>query len=277
MPYDSLYLDWHKLNHELDCRISEFGLFVHTFNTLLPPEKYYAQHPEYYAMVKGRRVATQPCLSNPQVLEIVCDELSRRIAANPEAKYWSVSANDNYGYCTCPECAKIDAEEESPAGSVVRFANKVAARFPRQNDLDAGLPLLAQSSQNQTRPERQHHVLQHRVRPSHAYRRRSGQRRLPTRHGGLGRADRQHFRMGLLRQLQGVANADTGLRRDAVQHPIFRPKRRQDFLRAVLRPDGQRRLPPTARLKPSTALAIGRKSWIISAQSSASPTGYSGI
>lgn len=38
MPYDSLYLDWHKLNHELDCRISEFGLFVHTFNTLLPPE-----------------------------------------------------------------------------------------------------------------------------------------------------------------------------------------------------------------------------------------------
>ena len=130
MPYDSLYLDWHKLNHELDCRISEFGLFVHTFNTLLPPEKYYAQHPEYYAMVKGRRVATQPCLSNPQVLEIVCDELSRRIAANPEAKYWSVSANDNYGYCTCPECAKIDAEEESPAGSVVRFANKVAARFP---------------------------------------------------------------------------------------------------------------------------------------------------
>ncbi|WP_462377428.1 DUF4838 domain-containing protein, partial [Rikenella microfusus] len=102
MPYDSLYLDWHKLNHELDCRISEFGLFVHTFNTLLPPEKYYAQHPEYYAMVKGRRVATQPCLSNPQVLEIVCDELSRRIAANPEAKYWSVSANDNYGYCTCP-------------------------------------------------------------------------------------------------------------------------------------------------------------------------------
>ena len=132
MPYDSLYLDWHKLNHELDCRISEFGLFVHTFNTLLPPEKYYAQHPEYYAMVKGRRVATQPCLSNPQVLEIVCDELSRRIAANPEAKYWSVSANDNYGYCTCPECAKIDAEEESPAGSVVRFANKVAARFPNK-------------------------------------------------------------------------------------------------------------------------------------------------
>lgn len=53
MPYDSLYLDWHKLNHELDCRISEFGLFVHTFNTLLPPEKYYAQHPEYYAMVKA--------------------------------------------------------------------------------------------------------------------------------------------------------------------------------------------------------------------------------
>lgn len=71
-----------------------------------------------------------PACRTRRWLEIVCDELSRRIAANPEAKYWSVSANDNYGYCTCPECAKIDAEEESPAGSVVRFANKVAARFP---------------------------------------------------------------------------------------------------------------------------------------------------
>lgn len=79
---------------------------------------------------KAGRVATQPCLSNPQVAR---NRLRRTLAADrgePRSEILVGRANDNYGYCTCPECAKIDAEEESPAGSVVRFANKVAARFP---------------------------------------------------------------------------------------------------------------------------------------------------
>lgn len=174
MPYDSLYLDWHKLNHELDCRISEFGLFVHTFNTLLPPEKYYAQHPEYYAMVKGRRVATQPCLSNPQVAR---NRLRRTLAADrgePRSEILVGQRERQLRLLYLSRMCQNRCRRGEP-GRVGRPFRKQSGRtFPRQNDLDAGLPLLAQSSQNQTRPERQHHVLQHRVRPSHAYRRRSG-------------------------------------------------------------------------------------------------------
>lgn len=129
----------------------------------------------------------------------------------PKRNTGPVSANDNYGYCTCPECAKIDAEEESPAGSVVRFANKVAARFPDKTISTLGY--LYSRKAPKTKPAPNVNIMfcsiecdRHMPIADDP-----GQRRLPTRHGGLGRADRQHFRMGLLRQLQGVANADAGL------------------------------------------------------------------
>jgi hypothetical protein len=52
------------------------------------------------------------------------------MAANPDALYWSISAEDDMGYCTCDLCRKVDAEEGGPQGSLIRFVNRVAAQFP---------------------------------------------------------------------------------------------------------------------------------------------------
>ncbi len=81
-------------------------------------------------MRNGIRVPEQPCLSNPEVLKIVTAELKKRMKENPDAKIWSVSQNDNYSYCQCPECSKIDKREGSPSGSIINFVNKVAKEFP---------------------------------------------------------------------------------------------------------------------------------------------------
>ena len=105
-------------------------MWVHTFNSLVPPEVYYAEHPEYFAMVKGARIPTQLCLSNAQVLELTIQSLRRKIAANPDAKYWSVSQNDNRDYCTCDLCRATDEREGSPSGSIIQFVNQVADAFP---------------------------------------------------------------------------------------------------------------------------------------------------
>lgn len=128
-PTDTVTNDWLRLNQDPSGDRPDWGLWVHTFNTLLPPDLY-KEHPEYFALVKGRRGTTQPCLSNPVVLEIMCENLRKEIEKKPDAKYWSVSSNDNFQYCQCEHCAAIDAEEGSPAGSVVQFVNKVAERFP---------------------------------------------------------------------------------------------------------------------------------------------------
>ena len=128
--WDAEYTDWHKLDHAPDGERTDWGMWVHTFNELVPPQAYYSSHPEYFAMVKGKRLPTQLCLSNPGVLQITIQNLRKKIAMNPVAKYWSVSQNDNRDYCTCDACKGLDAHEGSPSGSIINFVNQVADQFP---------------------------------------------------------------------------------------------------------------------------------------------------
>lgn len=124
--HDSTYTTWHKLN-----TYDDFGLFVHTFHLLVPPSRYFAQHPEYFSLLKGNRTPDgQLCLTNPDVLRIVCDELRTRMQAKPQATFWSVSQNDTYVPCECDGCRAIDSAEGSPSGSILAFVNKVAEQFP---------------------------------------------------------------------------------------------------------------------------------------------------
>lgn len=107
--------------------------FVHTFERLVPAEEFFETHPEYFSMINGERTAkhlySQLCLSNPEVLAIVIERVKGWLRANPLAEIVSVSQNDSFvigSYCTCPACAAVDAEEGSPAGSLIRFVNAVA-------------------------------------------------------------------------------------------------------------------------------------------------------
>jgi hypothetical protein len=158
--YDPEYMAWHKLDAHYgnpDTGI-EWGSFVHTFNALLSSKEYGETHPEYFSFYNGERhsgmnangrAEAQLCLSNPEVLEIVCKNLQLLIAGNPGAKYWSVSQNDNVNYCRCPKCTELDEKYASftpgskmygthanslyspiGIGSVLTFVNKVAERFP---------------------------------------------------------------------------------------------------------------------------------------------------
>ncbi len=102
--------------------------FVHTFASLVPVEKYWDTHPEYFSMVNGKRIRehTQLCLSNPDVLKIATQTVLDWISEHPEAKLYSVSQNDWYNNCQCERCRSIDEEEGSPAGLVLRFCNAIA-------------------------------------------------------------------------------------------------------------------------------------------------------
>jgi len=128
---DEEYLDWHRLmQHNATADSSSWGMWVHTFHLLVPDSVYYASHPEYYSYYGGKRQPAQLCLSNPQVFEILVRNLRQAMKKKPAARYWSVSQNDNYGYCQCEKCRAVDSLEGSPSGSVIRFANQVAAEFP---------------------------------------------------------------------------------------------------------------------------------------------------
>ena len=102
--------------------------FVHTFEHLVPPAQYGADHPEYYAMINGRRQLenSQLCLTNPEVLKIVIAEVQGAMRRHPDRKIFSVSQNDNRNFCQCPECTALAEEEGSQAGPLLHFVNAVA-------------------------------------------------------------------------------------------------------------------------------------------------------
>ena len=125
---DDEFLDWNRLNNTLE--IFAKGYYVHTFNKLLPWAEYFVTHPEYYALMNGKRTIDQLCLANTDVLMLTIEKLKKDMALQPDKLYWSVSQNDNFSYCQCDSCKKIIAEEKSPAGPVIRFVNEIAKTFP---------------------------------------------------------------------------------------------------------------------------------------------------
>jgi hypothetical protein len=109
--------------------------FVHSFNSILPPEQYFAEHPEYYSEIDGKRTRewAQLCLTNPDVLQLTIAKVKQWIAEHPEAKIISVSQNDWYRYCTCAQCANVMEEEGAPSGLVLRFVNAVAEAVTKEH------------------------------------------------------------------------------------------------------------------------------------------------
>ena len=113
----------------------------HTFEKLCDPDIYFEEHPEYYSLYNGKRIPAgnvfdrdcgQLCLTNPDVLKIVTENVLQRLRANPEVQIVDVSQNDNTRYCGCPDCAAVDAQEGSPAGLMLRFVNAVAEAVEKE-------------------------------------------------------------------------------------------------------------------------------------------------
>lgn len=105
-----------------------YGQFVHTFNALVPPEKYFDAHPEYYTQISdpGVRDRTQLCVANPEVLDIARKQTLAWMDENPDATIFSVSQNDNINYCKRETDAALEAREGSPAGPLLAFVNAIA-------------------------------------------------------------------------------------------------------------------------------------------------------
>jgi hypothetical protein len=119
--------------------------FVHTFSKLLPPEKYFKEHPEWYTdpdnhflpcTANSKMPAaqqTQLCFNAPGVEEELTKQALALIKENPDAGYISISQNDNKdGYCRCPECMKLIEAEGSPAAPLLKFVNAVAEKIHQQ-------------------------------------------------------------------------------------------------------------------------------------------------
>ncbi|OQC16650.1 MAG: hypothetical protein BWX73_00719 [Lentisphaerae bacterium ADurb.Bin082] len=110
------------------------GLFVHTFDRLVPPSEFFATHPEYFSEIKGKRYNgyAQLCLTNADVLRILTERLLAAIRKDPTAMMYSVSQNDVYNYCECAACTAKAEEYGGQAGLMIWFVNQVAEQVEKE-------------------------------------------------------------------------------------------------------------------------------------------------
>ncbi len=110
------------------------GFFVHTANALVPPDKYFAAHPEYFSMVGGRRQRGRPqlCCTNPDVIRICTEAIRRAMRAQPAATVFSVSQNDWDGHCECPNCQALARREDSQIAPMLQLVNRVAEAVEKE-------------------------------------------------------------------------------------------------------------------------------------------------
>ena len=68
----------------------------------------------------------QPCFSDEDNLKKCIEGVRAILRDHPDTRIVSVTQNDNNIFCECEKCRRIDAEEGSHCGSLLRFVNAVA-------------------------------------------------------------------------------------------------------------------------------------------------------
>jgi len=122
----------------------------HAWFRHLPIEQYADEHPEYYALVDGRRVTRyysghhggQVCTTNPEVVRIFAEACLQYFRDHPDRTMCSVSPNDGSGFCRCQQCTALDpgmwpegsGREGKPlmADRMMTFYNQIAEVTSRE-------------------------------------------------------------------------------------------------------------------------------------------------
>lgn len=88
----------------------------HSFDYYIPLREYYREHPEYFAIVNGKRVqpeagdaallmSKQLCVTNPALRAEFAKRMIAYARAHPELRVITIIPNDGFGWCECETCS----------------------------------------------------------------------------------------------------------------------------------------------------------------------------
>lgn len=130
----------------------ESGLCVggHACESIMPPSKYFQQHPEYFAynpeqkpdalhMVKNGRDSFGICWTHPEVKKIFIDYFLNFFRKHPYVKRFTFFPNDGQGPCFCDSCMKVEkpwkgkvAHQLQYTKNYVLFASDIAKAVAKE-------------------------------------------------------------------------------------------------------------------------------------------------
>jgi len=125
-----------KLRRDYDAwmrRNRQFGTFRvdcgHAWARYVPP-RLFSEHPDWFALVKGKRKPPQLCVSNPEMQQKFTDGVLALLRKHPDRMMVSVEPNDGGGYCECPKCRALGAASDQVFYLANIAARAVRAEFP---------------------------------------------------------------------------------------------------------------------------------------------------
>ncbi len=104
----------------------------HTYASYFPTAQYFAEHPEYYALVNGKRQPSQLCHTNEDVIRLSIEKTCEIFRSHPEVTITAIGPNDGRGFCDCPNCKKLDDENGGRSGSYFHHLNRIAAGVKKE-------------------------------------------------------------------------------------------------------------------------------------------------
>ena len=80
----------------------------HSYYGMVPVEKYFDEHPEYFALIDGKRTTDRNhlCSTNPDVKRLLVEGVKKEFARGLDVV--TLGQEDGYYRCQCDECEKLD-------------------------------------------------------------------------------------------------------------------------------------------------------------------------
>lgn len=103
----------------------------HSYYTAVPAGKYGKSHPEYFALLGGKRVSSgnHLCISNPEVQDLIYAEMLKRLDAGAETV--ELAQTDGYKPCECERC-KAYGNTDSPGEKIWILHRALAERLLKE-------------------------------------------------------------------------------------------------------------------------------------------------
>lgn len=118
------------------------GIRIHGFADLLPADKFFRDHPEYFDLQKEKRIPSgdqrpdrgQFCTSNPEVQKIAIKSAKKAYQKAKDLAFFSLTPNDNWNFCQCAHCTALDWDEYFLGGEYVTRTIRPGSLYPIVSD-----------------------------------------------------------------------------------------------------------------------------------------------
>ncbi len=122
------YLAWARHNRMASSLEISCG---HAWQTIIASnKKTFDEHPEYLALVGGKRQGPQLCVSNPQVRKLVAQYALEQFRREPQRDMVSLETSDGGGHCECDACQRLGHISNRVFGLANEVARAVAEKYP---------------------------------------------------------------------------------------------------------------------------------------------------